>query len=522
MKPFIPPSTVALPVAKPSSKQWLALYFPALALDIFQQQTTPDDHVQVVIEEQRVSHMNQAAAKSGILPGCTLATAHSISPGLTYFERRPKQEQERLEHLAQALYRYSSMVSLEPPNCIVLEVKGSLLLWGDADIIAQDAIALCADMHHSAIARQADTPQAAIALARAQTTRLFDVPLHTLELLNQGFSQRNLERLSNMGIYTLGQLMQLPRAGLGKRFGQRLTQYLGRLQGELPEPRENIRPAKRFSRQQHLLKPISNKDVLLQGPMCFLAKQLEHWLIAHQQGCITLCWRFAPFKGPASKLKIRFGKGKQQHHDLLKLSALQLDNMQLPAEVLTVGLDLHLGQSWVGNNQDLFGSTASAALAASELVDELSARLGANACYSIRAKRQHCPEHAWQGQPGLSAPSQQPARQASSTATAAVTGDWLNTDPAATDKRSAGLLCGQRPLWLFHRPQAVLGKDLVLLQGPERLAGPLANPTDSITAESRDYYVARHTQGALCWVYTNQQNTPTQPNDRWFLHGYFG
>ena len=63
-------------------------------------------------------------------------------------------------------------------------------------------------------------------LSRAQTHSLFNVPLHVLELLNQGFSQRNLERLSNMGIYTLGQLIQLPYAGLGKRFGQCLTRYL--------------------------------------------------------------------------------------------------------------------------------------------------------------------------------------------------------------------------------------------------------------------------------------------------------
>ena len=70
-----------------------------------------------------------------------------------------------------------------------------------------------------------------------------------------------------MGIYTLGQLAQLPRAGLGKRFGQQLTQYLGRLQGELPDPRQSIRPQTRFFRQQHLLKPINNKEVLLRGPM---------------------------------------------------------------------------------------------------------------------------------------------------------------------------------------------------------------------------------------------------------------
>ncbi len=493
--------------------KWLALHFPKLPLDIFRCQGVPDEQVQIVIQEQRVCQMNEAAAATGILPGCTLATAYSIRSELTYFERNPGQEQERLADLAQALYRYSSVVSLEPPDCIVLEIRGSLLLLGSADIIAQDALALCADMNHYAIARSAQTPQAAIALARAQTDRLFDVPLHVLEFLNQGFSQHNLERLSNMGIYTLGQLAQLPRAGLGKRFGQQLTQYLGRLQGELPDPRQSIRPQTRFFRQQHLLKPINNKEVLLRGPMPYLAKQLEHWLIAQQHGCINLCWQFAPFKGEPTELQIRFGGGKQRHQDILKLSTLKLEQVDLPSEVLTVGLDMTLSRPWVSNNQDLFGSTASATIAVSELVDELSARLGTEACHSIRPRTQHHPEQAWRGLRGIPRENK-PA---------------ITSDPAATNGRSAGVLPGKRPLWLFHQPQPVPGDHLTLLQGPERLSEPMShsmandNSSTLTAAAYRDYYVARHRQGALCWVFTSPQPTPrqTERGGDWYLHGYF-
>ena len=149
-----------------SNDNWLALYFPALALEVFQSQglqqtqaltqtpTQTPTQVQVVIEEQkRVSHMNASANAAGILPGCTLATAHSISPDLTYFQRDTNREQAGLMDLAQALYRYSSMVSLEPPDCIVLEIKGSLKLWGGAQMISRDALALCADMGYHGVAR---------------------------------------------------------------------------------------------------------------------------------------------------------------------------------------------------------------------------------------------------------------------------------------------------------------------------------------------------------------------------------
>lgn len=489
--------------------QWLALYFPALALDVFRLQGLPDSQSQVVIDKGRVSHINPAAEAAGILPGCTLATAYSISSDLAYFERDTQQEQARLADLAQALYRYSSMVSLEPPDCIVLEIRASRMLWGNDEIISNDALTLCKEMGYMAIARCAATPKAAIALARGQKKRLYDVPLYVLELLDQGFSQRNLERLSNMGIYTLGQLVQLPRSGLGKRLGQCLTQYIGRLQGELPDPRRNIRPTSHFCRQQHLLKPINSRGVLLHGPMPYLAKQLEHWLIAHQQGCTALCWHFAPFKGQATELSIRFGQGRQGHQDILKLSALKLESIELPSEVLSVRLEVTLAQPWLNDNQDLFGSTASATLAVSELVDELTSRLGANACFNLQSKPRHSPERAWQPHAGLS-------QQAHSSPEA---------DPVATSTRSAALLRGQRPLWLFQKPQQVPAQHLHLLQGPERLTqSPALAPPVSTGRDwhYRDYYVARHVQGALCWVYqTGQTGSGPDQAGAWYLHGYF-
>mgnify|MGYP007045442093 CR=1 FL=1 len=79
------------------------------------------------------------------------------------------------------------------------------------------------------------------------------------------------------------------------------------------------------------------------------------------------------------------------------------------------------------------GSTASATMAVSELVDELSARLGTGACYSIRPRAQHSPEQAWRGPRGIPRENT-PA---------------IISDPAATSSRSAG--CG---LWERYRHAA--------------------------------------------------------------------
>ena len=51
--------------------------------------------------------------------------------------------------------------------------------------------------------------------------------------------------------------------------------------------------------------------------------------------------------------------------------------------------------------------------------------------------------------------------------------------------------------------------ELTLLQGPERIQ--TAWWQQMIV---RDYYLARHRNGASCWVFVDS-------NGNWFLHGYF-
>ena len=100
-----------------------------------------------------------------------------------------------------------------------------------------------------------------------------------------------------------------------------------------------------------------------------------------------------------------------------------------------------------------------------------------------------------------------------------------------------------RPVWLFEPPRPIDSKQLTLLRGPERIetgwwgmvgadevVGAFSR-SRSDNAETvaigrslpqqpplntwRDYYVARHENGAECWVFVDA-------GARWHLHGYFG
>ena len=534
---------------------WLALYFPKLPLDVFAPEislaqtatqtasvlvpvqktiasavpaaieSTSPEFAAVILEENRVSSANATAQAKGIVLGCSLATAHSISPDIAYFDRDKVREFNRLDALGQCLYRFSSMVSLEAPDCILIEIQGSLRLWQGKERLVMEAIQLCEEMGHQCIARLAHTPQAAVALARANATQLQSVPLHSIGLNHHDIKERVIEHLANMGIYTLGQLIALPKASLGKRFGQSLVRYLRRLEGDLVEPRNGIQPSNNFVQQLHLLKPIMNKTVLLQGPMPYLALQLQHWLTARQLACVSLEWQFAPFHGNGTNIEVGFAGGKQRQGDFMRLSHLQLEDIKLPSEVLSIGLTAKVITPLQAINSDLFGSTESATGLASELVDELTARLGPGTCRSIQPIHQYTPEKAWQqdsSQPKLQ-PLQSKRKKNGTNKSSSKNGVHKTEQHLSANPQ----LMGKRPLWLFSPPRQIAFTELELLQGPERIQSNFHLEPKQCTI-FRDYYIAKHKHGALCWAFTQSPNkTPIASNSvkaaasQWYLHGYF-
>ena len=275
---------------------WLAVYFPDLAIEVFRQKNHSEEVVPfVVLDNNKVCHCNDAAQAVGIELGTTLATAHSICPSLVHLHKEPAVEAKRLDELANLLYRFSSYVSVQAPDCVLLEISGSMRLFGSYSELQHKASALCESLGHQVNARVGATPWAAIALARSNAMCLQNVPLVDAGLESAGVSAQVIERFDNMGIYTLGPLLDLPSKQLGRRFGKAMLTYLSQLTGDLPDPRDKIIPTDRFRKALHMLQPILEKEDLHNmplSPMQQLVAELQQWLITHQQGCEHLGWRF--------------------------------------------------------------------------------------------------------------------------------------------------------------------------------------------------------------------------------------
>ena len=366
----------------------------------------------VILQNNRIFRLNDTAKDCGIAPGVTLATAHSIYPDLTHKQRDETLEQQRLSSLANTLYRFSSHVSIQPPDCILLEIGASLKLFGCHTELTQQAMALCESLGHRCVGRVAQTPWASIALARSAQQRLADVPLSDAGLEMAGINTNTVERFANMGIYTLGPLLKLPDKALGRRFGKPLLRYLQQLTGALPDPRKTITLAPGFRRTLHLLQPLSDKNDLYghpASPVPQLLRELEQWLVSRQLGCEQLSWHLHSHNREVAHLPIRFASLKQTAGDFLHISKLKLEQYELPAEVLSVSLQAQLLQAWRGTSRGLFGMYGSTELSSqsvdthaddrqimSELIDEFTARLGKGTCHGLHSIALHAPERAWQ------------------------------------------------------------------------------------------------------------------------------
>lgn len=499
---------------------WLALQFPRLGLEVWtdlgkspvkgpaEDSTEEADRPVVLLEDNRVLFGNSAAEQAGIQPGATLATAHSIDGRLIHYEREPIREEKRLCFLADALYRFSGQVSLEAPDAVVLEIGSSLSFFSARpERIKAEAEALCQALGHEVRTAIASTPGAALALATAGLKRLETVPLAHARLP----ATKHLERLANMGLKTLGALLGLPDVELGKRFGPEMVDYLARLTGRLPDPRSFIEPAARFDEALHLLEPVKDKESLHtqagNAPMERLLAELELWLIGHQLGAEQLIWSFSTHtEEDRVVFPVSFARAQQQQQAFMKIVRLKLEQVELPDDILNVRLEAARLVPWLGGSRQLFrmlpgdgnhGSTWDAE--ASELIDQLHARLGRGACARIDSVDQHVPEDAWQP---LSANLK------------ARSGD--RGQPAITTSRGCAStqmipeISPARPLWLFDPPHPTNPDSLTLLKGPERVHTAWWQE-----AIGRDYYVASLENGARCWAFVDGRN-------QWFLHGYFG
>lgn len=482
---------------------WVGAHLPLLSLEALAW-SSANLAPRAVFEWQERAQLivaaDESARRAGVRAGMSAAAALILVPQLETKARELHREAMLLARLAQLAQRFTPRVSLAPPDGLLLEVKGSLHLFGGAAPLQRAFLTACMSAGVRPALSFAPTPLAALAGARAGSTfkvmsdaqligALTPLPLAVLR-----WPPRVLERLAKMGVRCVGQALRLPRAGFARRFGPEQLASLDHLVGRRADLRRSFRIPERFRARHGFTYELEQHGAIL-AALNPLLQSLGEFLQARQCGITELRCRLRHRHAPATLCVLKLSAAEADPQRLSALLGERLAALALPEPVRAC--ELRSGElvprAFLADALWQPGEHGGGACAqAPAFIERLRARLGVEAVYSLQLQAGHRPEAA--------------SRRAELDATESKTAPW----PAF-----------RRPLWLLPAPQT-----LAEIDGLPRRRGPLRLCGESERIESawwegegvaRDYYRAVDVRGTRLWIFRER----TQPH-RWFLHGVFG
>ena len=503
--PSATPASGRLAGRPPTPQLWLCLGLPQLPMEVRSGGCGDEDARVIVDRAGRVVQASGPAADCGVAPGLPLNAALALCPGLLALERDEAAERAALERLAAWAGAFTSHVSLAPPAALLLEVQGSLRLFGGLEALRLRLRQALRGTGHEGREAVAPTPLAALWLARAGDAEAVTDPallagrIGPLRPAVTGWPAATLATLRSLGVASLADCLRLPRAGFARRVGRGPLADLDRALGRQPDPRAAFRPPSRYRGALELAAETADTARLARA-LGSLFAELEGFLRARQRAVSRLVIRFLHLRRPATEMVLGLAAPALEAAHFEALFAARLERFSLPAPVISVALEAAPGEPFDPVAAGLFGDGPGAA-AGLRLVERLRARLGREAVHGLRLCDEHRPELAWRvAEPGADhyGPADRPAGPA-----------------------------GRRPGWLLAAPRPLPSRDgqpchegaLRLESGPERLESGWWDGPEVL----REYWIASTPAGARLWVFRDLSGAQERAGGaRWFLHGVFG
>ena len=511
---------------------WIGVHLPLLSLESFvaslpqapSPQMPPQTSQAIALVDTHVIVSADAAAQAlGVAVGMKRATALGLAPHLLLGQADAWRDAQALQGVAYAALAFTPMVCLAEPDGVLLEVQSSLRYFGGLAALVGRLGETLAPFGHRVQIASAPTPHGAALLARLHE-ELHCPDRHALQraleeapIVVMATGAPHAEALVGMGLHCLGDLRQLPRAGVARRFGKGLLDEMDRAFGDRPDPREPLVLPPTFRSELELFARADTTDQLLHGSQMLLLR-LVAWLSA-QHAFVTRFrllmkhearWRDG-HTAPITTLEVALAEPSRDVAHMLTLLRERLAHVQLPAPTLELAIESDDIVRRPPPNAELFPTPQSERAGLVQLIERLQARLGREQVQCLVPVADHRPERATQVMPA------DPRLLKRTDVIAPVVHDAANPlrEPLT------------RPLWLLPEPQLLQerqshplmeGRLVQLLAGPERIE---TGWWDGGLAE-RDYFIGQTHEGALVWVYRMRpQHLPSSRVQGWFLHGRF-
>ena len=315
-----------------------------------------------VLDQERVLACSAEARAAGVQPGMRRGGALMLQPQLRLHERAPEREAEALQSVAMALLQYTPLVAAAEHATLLMDVGASLRLFGGIRALCRRIRADLRALGFSASLSCAPTARGAWLLARRRHGRVL-----SMATLTRRLDRVRAESLipaqpfalwfEGIGCYTLGDMRRLPRAGLQRRCGRPLLDWLDAAYGLAPELFDWIETPVTFKARLELFDRIEQADLLLVGAQRLLV-QMMGWLCARQLAVERVVLLLEHERGrvarPPSRLELSLAEPTWRDAHLVRLLKERLGQLQLEAPVIGLVLEALQLQAMEPPSESLF------------------------------------------------------------------------------------------------------------------------------------------------------------------------
>ncbi len=498
-------------------RRFLSIWFFCLSTDWF---SNRDPHLRTIPfilstpsnGRLVITALNPVASSLGLEKGMSLADARALIPSLEVLDNIPHLEGKLLNRFAHWAIRFTPVVSIDPPDGLILDITGCTHLWGGEKSYVNEITSKIQTLGYHVKTAIADTIGASWALAHyARPSQIIENDLYSENMMSLPPESMRLEpsiteRLHKLGLKEIRDLLNLTRSSLKRRFGDTLIKRLNQGFGIEAEIIPFIVPVEPYEERLSSMEPIQTRK----GIEIALQKLLEticHRLTMEQKGlrkCMFRCYRE---DGKTSEIAISTNSPSHHAEHLFKLFENDISTIRpgTGIEVFSVSAvvveDLPSGQEkiWESAGGGLHDQRVS------ELYDRLMASRDVVAISRFLPAEHHLPEKSYKAAGSLSEQT---------------THAW-KSNPA-------------RPLYVLSPPELIevtapipdyppmffnyQGKrhKIIKADGPERVEQEWWIQR----GRHRDYYAVEDEEGKRYWLFRSG-HYDEQKTYKWFIHGLF-
>lgn len=509
-----------------------------------------------------ITAVNACAAAEGVHAGQTLADARAVLPRLRSLPAEAERDRAEMLALAQWCGRYGPRRNCHGmdgsnPDGLWIDISGVAHLFGGEAELLSDLVNRLKGFGFSARATVADTIGAAHALARfgvkdARRTFVIAAPgnldeaLRTLPVEALRLAPETIVTLKRLGLRRIGQLYDLPRASLARRF-QASNQKRGGRRGAAPgetgearaaalmlrldqarglraEPLAALGEPVEFGVRRSWEEPLVSAEVL-DREVRDLATSLAHDLEKAGRGWRRV--RLALYRSDGTMAEAAAGTSiaSRDVDHLMRLLAERMAGLDAGFGIDVAVLDA-VKVGLMASDQEALGLDRMAGTRETDglarLIDRLVNCLDDARVIQLTARESHIPERAQVCRPAFEFEHQR-AETGMRPRHGAGLRPVLLLDPPEPIAVVAGVPDG--PPAQFHWRR--ITHRVVRAAGPERIAPEWWRKTGAANDQHsrvRDYYRVEVAGGGCCWVFRAGLYGDADGGQppAWFLHGLFG